>query len=243
MTTPNKWMELKLRYTYELLSERMTTMEITHNIQIEKIQKQLNAYEQSMREMETRMTALISKCESIGYAELELCKGTMCIDENYNYNNNIVTHFPLHSKQIHLTGLGGIKNEFTLLKLLGFYNLNHLCLSSVVAIEPYRLERYYIEHKIAPIPDDTIFSNTVKILELRDCTTAFEDLKIISRFPSLTKLIVRRCVLSEHIHLILPALKHTITEIDFINVRSTRNINYTELLKYCDANNITLKVE
>jgi hypothetical protein len=213
------------------------------------IEKELQIQNYRMNEIERkldnqlsdRLSICESKCESLGYAELELYKGSTCIDENYN-NKNIVTHFPLHSKQLLLTGNGGRLIDFTLVKLPGFYNLNHLCLSNVVAIEPYRLERWYIEHKIARIPDDAIFSHTVKTLELWDCT-AFDDLKIISRFPNLTKLIVRRSLLSEYIHLILPSIQHTITEIDFINVRCNRTINYNELQKYCNEHRITMKME
>ena len=181
-----------------------------------------------------RLAICESKCESLGYAELELCKGSTCIDDN---NNKMVTHFPMNSKQIHLTGLGGIIIEFTLPKLHAFYNLNHLCLSDCHH-DPIRIQRYYSEHNIPPLPDDAIFSTTVKTLELRH-STGFDDLKIVSRFPNLTKLIVRGCVLSEHIHLILPSINHTIKEIEFTNVRCNRSINYTELQKYCNENKIT----
>jgi hypothetical protein len=155
----------------------------------------------------------------------------------------MVTHFPLNSKQIHLTQVGGIAIEFTLPKLHGFYNLNHLCLSYCQRVEPFRIQMYYSENNIPPLPDDAIFSNTVKTLELRH-STGFDDLKIISRFPSLTKLIVRGCLLSEHIHLILPSIQHTITEIEFFDVRSSRDMkNYTELQKYCNEKRITLKIQ
>jgi hypothetical protein len=244
MATPESTEDLiELNQKIQSQNERLTRMDIYHKIQIEKLQNQLNAQEQCMREMESRMTERLlsseSKYESLGYAELELCKGAMCIDENPRIQPQ--THFPLNAKQLHLFGIGGIKSDFTLSKLTGFYNLNHLCLSSFIAVDSYRVELWHVEHKIPLITDDAIFSNTVKILELRD-SSAFEDLKIISRFPRLTKLIVRRCLLSDHIHLILPSIKHSITEIDFINVRCNRNINYAELNKYCNENQITLRV-
>ena len=185
-----------------------------------------------------RLSICESKCESLGYAELELelCKGSTCIDDN---NNKMVTHFPLNSKLIHLTGLGGIAIEFTLPKLHAFYNLNHLCLSDCRHVEPLRIQRYYSENNIPPLPDDAIFSTTVKTLELRH-STGFDDLKIVSRFPNLTKLIVRGCVLSEHIHLILPSINHTIKEIQFFNVRSNRDMKkYAEFEKYCKVKGIT----
>ena len=125
----------------QIIMERLIQIEKElqlQNIRMDKIERKLGI-ENSLLD---RLAICESKCDSLGYAELELCKGSTCIDENYNYNNNIVTHFPLNSKQILLTGTGGKLIDFTLLKLPGLYNLNHLCLSNVVAIEPYRVERW-----------------------------------------------------------------------------------------------------
>ena len=223
--------------------ERLIQIEkqlLLQNNRMNEIERKLGTYlDQLEIGLSDRLSICESKCESLGYAELELCKGSTCIDDN---NNKMVTHFPLNSKQLHLTGLGGIIIEFTLLKLPAFYNLNHLCISDCHHVEPLRIQMYYFEHNIPPLPDDAIFSTTVKTLELRH-STGFDDLKIVSRFPNLTKLIVRGCVLSEHIHLILPSINHTITEIEFINVRCNRSINYTELQKYCNEKRITLKIQ
>ena len=211
------------------------------------IEKELRIQNQRMAEIERilgghddRLSICESKCESLGYAELEICKGTTCIDENYNYANKLVTHFPLNSKQLHLVGHGGNKIDFILLKLRGFYNLNHLCLSQCPRVEPAMIQRYCSENNIPPIPDDAIFSNTVNILELKD-STGFEDLKIISRFPNLTKLIVRNCALNNYIHLILNAMEHTIKEIQFIRVSNMNN--YTEFEKYCNAKGIAFRMD
>jgi hypothetical protein len=223
----------------QIIMERLIQIEKELQLQnnrMDKIERKLGI-ENSLLD---RLSICESKCESLGYAELELCKGSTCINDN---NNKMVTHFPLNSKQLHLTGLGGIAIEFTLLKLHGFYNLNYLCLSYCQRVEPFRIQLYYFENNIPPLPDDAIFSNTVKTLELRH-STGFDDLKIISRFPNITKLIVRGCLLNEHIHLILPSINHTIKEIQFFNVRSNRDMKkYTEFEKYCKTNNITFNVE
>ena len=229
--------------TSQEIIERLIQIEkqlLLQNNRINEIERKLGTHlDQLEIGLSDRIAICESKCDSLGYAELELCKGSTCIDDN---NNKMVTHFPLNSKQIHLTGLGGIAIEFTLLKLPAFYNLNHLCLSHVHH-DPHRIQMYYFEHNIPPLPDDAIFSTTVKTLELRH-STGFDDLKIVSRFPNLTKLIMRGCLLNEHIHLILPSINHTIKEIQFFNVRSNRDMkNYVELKKYCNENKITLKIE
>ena len=241
----NEQFTIALDRTYEPLTSqgfierRLIQIEkqlLIQNNRMNEIERKLGSHlDQLEIGLSDRIANCESKCESLGYAELELCKGSTCIDDN---NNKMVTHFPLNSKQIHLTGLGGIIIEFTLPKLHAFYNLNHLCLSHVHH-DPHRIQMYYSENNIPPLPDDAIFSTTVKTLELRH-STGFDDLKIVSRFPNLTKLIVRGCVLSEHIHLILPSINHTIKEIQFFNVRSNRDMkNYTEFEKYCKVKGIT----
>ena len=204
------------------------------------IEKELRIQNQRMAEIERILGGhddRLSICESLGYAEVELCKGSTRIDDD---NKMMGTHFPLNSKQLHLAGHGGIQIDVILLKLRGFYNLNHLCLSQCPRVEPYRIQLYYHENNIPPIPDDAIFSNTVKILELK-YSTGFEDLKIISRFPNLTKLIVRNCRLNNYIHLILNAMEHTIKEIQFISVSNMNN--YTEFEKYCTAKGIAFRMD
>lgn len=244
----NEQFTIALDRTYEPLTSqgfierRLIQIEkqlLIQNNRMNEIERKLGSHlDQLEIGLSDRLSICESKCESLGYAELELelCKGSTCIDDN---NNKMVTNIPLNSKQLHLTGFRGIAIEFTLPKLHAFYNLNHLCISDCHHVEPFRIQMYYSEHNIHPLPDDAIFSTTVKTLELRH-STGFDDLKIVSRFPNLTKLIVRGCVLSEHIHLILPSINHTIKEIQFFNVRSNRDMkNYAELNKYCNENKIT----
>jgi hypothetical protein len=171
--------------------------------------------QQAIQQLTQRLAQLEDIVEAVSYAEI-------CMLQNGYGPNHRPTEifYKLNSKSLTLTG-----NYLDLLKIKYFYRLEKLEITSC------NTAQIAFNNKIS--------NNSLKELELNSLNDgSFTSIIGLKGFPNLEKLKITTCHISDLVS-VLSSYKH---KIKYINIKSCGSINNTELMTYCQKNNITLEL-
>jgi hypothetical protein len=176
-----------------------------------------NKQEQAIQQLTKRLAQLEKLVEAISYAEISIF--------HYNVVENSQGNSCLGRQKINVTEirLAGNQIDFTKIKL--FYQLQKLTLNAVTPLTTGNFK---------------IMSNeTVKELILDTMDGNFSSLDGLAGFPKLEILTIKSCPQLRDIVKVFTSYKHKIKSID---ITSCGGINNTEIMTYCQKNNIKLNL-
>ena len=175
-----------------------------------------NKQEQAIQQLTKRLAQLEKLVEAISYAEI-------CI-----FNQNAVTNAQncLGRLKINVTEIRIAGNDIDFSKIKLFYQLQKLTLQVVDTLTPHNFK--------------SMSNETVKELILdRLGDGNFSSLEGLDGFPRLEILTIKSCPHLRDIVKVFNSYKHKIKSID---IASCGGINNTEIMTYCQKNNIKLNL-
>ena len=197
-----------------LLSEKLMSNDLQLSVDFHRIeQKQA----QEMKILMDRIMKLEELVEANSYAEL-------CLYNGYN-GAYMPTYFPMN-----ITTLSSNDNLPWKWDKIQYFN---------------RLETLDIQsnnqhsHNTSPLRSILFKSKTLRYLTIASCTH-FTSFGGLNQVPNLVKLTITSCASVTNLVTVLSSYKHKIKELD---ITSCTGINNTELMTYCQTNNIKLNLK
>jgi hypothetical protein len=177
-----------------------------------------NKQEQAIQQLTKRLAQLENLVEAISYAEIGIFNGNSV---NNNQGSGCLGRWKLNTTEIRLLG-----NDIDFTKIKLFYQLQKLTLHAVTPLHT---------------PNFKIITNeTVKELILDTINDGnFTSLDGLAGFPRLEILTIKSCPQLRDVVKVFSSYKHKIKSIDII---SCGGINNTEIMTYCQKNNIKLNL-
>jgi hypothetical protein len=167
---------------------------------------------QAIQVMTERLNQLEGLMNAIAYAEIY-----MLLQPYTSQHNGNKIYWNLNSKELNL-----VSNYWDYSKIAHFYQLEKLSFISCGDMSGFN--NLNVSNKsVREIIMNTIHSSTL--------------LDGLSRFPKLEKLSCLSCQNLANIVIVLSSYKHTITD---ISIKSCGQVNNTEIMTYCQKNNIKL---
>ena len=214
----NALVEGYLKLSFEIiLREKVMSNDSQLSMNFHRIEQK---QEQAVQHLTERLSQLERLVEAISYAEINMFIAT------YNSNHNGCQQFwKVNTSEMVLTG--GYW-DFTKLKL--FYQLEKITFTSCGDISGHFTN--FKHHKIT--------NDNIKELTLNSLNTGhFTSLDGLQGFPKLEKLTIKTCPQLRDVVAFLDSYKHRIHTIDITGCTS---INNTEIMTYCQKNNIKLNL-
>ena len=166
---------------------------------------------QAIQVMTERLNQLEGLMNAIAYAEIPMLLHPYTSQHNGNKN-----YWSLNCKEITLNG-----PYWDYSKIAYFYQLEKLIFSGSVEFTDFRSAK--------------ASNNSVREIILQNTSTSTLD--GLAGFPKLENLTIMSCQQMTNIVIILSSYKHTIQK---ITIRSCGQVNTTEIMTYCQKNNIQL---
>jgi len=171
---------------------------------------------QAIQVLTQRLSQLEELVGAISYAEIYMLNTPYSTQHNSN---------KLYWK-INTTELTLISNYWDYSKIQQFYQLEKISFQSCTDIA-------------TSFSNCKISNKTVKELTLLNITSGITSLVGLNGFPSLQRLTIVSCPQISNIVSVLSSYEH---KIKIIKVQACTSINNTELMTYCQKNNITLEL-
>ena len=177
-----------------------------------------NKQEQAIHQLTKRLAQLEKLVEAISYAEINVLNLNATAN---NHGNAFLGRWKLNAPEIKFMG---DNIDFTKIKL--FYQLQKLTLYAVTPLHTPNFK--------------SITNETVKELILDTINDGhFSSLDGLDGFPRLEILIIKSCPHLKDIVKVFSSYKHKIKSID---ITASAGINNTEIMTYCQKNNIKLNL-
>lgn len=171
--------------------------------------------QQAIQLLTQRLTQLEHIVEAVSNAEICILEPIYTINDRSTGIN-----YRLNSKTLTLSGI-----YLDLFNIKFFYQLEKLILDSCWTAYIYFA--------------NGITNNTLKELELITLNVNFTSLNGLKGFPNLEKLTINNCNIKNIVNS-LSSFKH---KINYIKIISCSSINNTEIMTYCQNNNIKLELD
>jgi hypothetical protein len=171
---------------------------------------------QAMQMLTQRLSQLEELVEAVSYAEIYM----LTTPHTSTHNTNKL-YWKINTKEL---GLSSNYWDYTKIKL--FYQLEKLTFTSCTDIG-------------VSFKTQNISNKTLKELTLSNISSGMNSLIGLDGFPNLERLTIITCPSIRDIVATLTSYNHNIT---FIKIQNCTGINNTELMTYCQKNNITLEL-
>jgi hypothetical protein len=171
---------------------------------------------QAIQMLTQRLSQLEELVDAISYAEIYMLNTTYTV----NHNSNKL-YWKVNTKELNLTA-----NYWDYTKIKLFYQLEKLTFTSCTDIG-------------ASFKTQNISNKTVKELALLNIPSGINSLIGLDGFPNLERFTMVTCPTIRDIVAVLSGYDH---KIKFIKIQACQGINNTELMTYCQKNNITLEL-
>jgi hypothetical protein len=175
-----------------------------------------NKQEQAVQQLTKRLAQLEKLVEAISYAEIGIFNGNAV-----NNNQGCLGRVKINVTEIRVLG-----NDIDFTKIKLFYQLQKLTLNSVTSLNTTNF-KYMANETVREL----IFES------LND--GSFTSLDGLDGFPKLEILTIKSCPQLRDIVKVFSSYKHKIKSID---IGSCAGINNTEIMTYCQKNNIKLNL-
>jgi hypothetical protein len=210
-----------------LLNEKLMSNDLQLSVDFHRIEQK---QEQDMRMLMDRIMKLEELVEANSYAEL-------CLYDGYVYNQNqgggqLPKYFPLNITTLSLTDNLGWKWE----KIQYFNRLETLTIQNNSSSHNNSAHNYF---NADPLNSIKFKNKTLRFLTINACNQ-FSSFGGLNNLPNIIKLTVQSCTAVSNLVSTLSSYKHKIKELDVI---SCSGINNTELMTYCQTNNIKLTLK
>jgi hypothetical protein len=210
----NAMVEGYLKINFEIiLREKVMSNDSQLTMNFHRIEQQ---HEQTVKMLSKRLNQLERLVDAISYSEIY-----MLTHPHTNQHNSHVLYWKINTTDLHL-----MNNYWDYNKIKLFYNLEKIKFQSCNDITSFKSNN---------ISNDNVQEMTLITLN----SGSFRSLDGLNQFPKLQKLVIQNCSHLSEIVKIFNSYKHNIHTIDITNCTS---INNTELMTYCQKNNIKLNL-
>lgn len=210
----NALVEGYLKLSFEIiLREKVMSNDSQLTMNFHRIEQK---QEQAVQELSERLLQLERLVEAISYAEINMCIASVGPNQV-----NGLAFYKVNTTEMAL--INGDIWDYSKIKL--FYNLEKLKFTSC--------------NDLCNFKDKKVQNFTVRELSLNSLNSHFTSLIGLDGFPKLEKLVIVSCQHLSNVVAILNSYEHRINTID---IKSCGGINNTEIMTYCQKNNIKLNL-
>lgn len=179
---------------------------------------------QAMQVLTQRLEQLEVLVDAVSYAEIYMLAENINSHETNQHSGKPHFHNRLwYNVNVSEMVLVGTRWDYKKIKL--FYKLTKLTLTAC--------------NDIINFKDSKISNKSIKEIHLENTNSNFISLIGLDGFPELESIYISSCPSLKDIVSIFNSYKH---KINYINIKSPTSINNTELMTYCQTNNIKLEV-
>ena len=210
----NALVEGYLKLSFEIiLREKVMSNDSQLTMNFHRIEQK---QEQAVQELSERILQLERLVEAISYAEINMCVASIA--------PNQVNGFAFYKVNTTEMALNGNYWDYSKIRL--FYQLEKITITSC--------------NDLVNFKDNKVRNFTVRELSLTNLNAGnFTSLIGLDGFPNLEKLVIVNCPQLSNVVAHLDSYKHRINTID---IKSCSGINNTEIMTYCQKNNIKLNL-
>lgn len=210
----NALVEGYLKLSFEIiLREKVMSNDSQLTMNFHRIEQK---QEQAVQELSERLLQLERLVEAISYAEIN-----MFSSHYFEQYNSTKRFYKVNETEMTLTG-----NYWDYSKIRLFYQLEKLTFTNCDDLVNFK--------------DKKVQNFTVRELSLNTLNAGnFTSLIGLDGFPNLENLVIVNCTYLSNVVALLDSYKHRINTID---IKSCSGINNTEIMTYCQKNNIKLNL-